>query len=243
MICIFLIAATLGRTDTLANVETALSRLRGSTPIRASYTVESFGATDGRFGSDRTSSAITVDVTRSAEGVSVTIPATLLERAAEESRAHSGSFRNSTRNSIAHVSPLAVADGLNYAAAFSGILRMGHLKEEHRESRNGHPARRVILDIHQPTSKSEGIEIGEVKTIEDQMTLWIGDDDVPLAARRSHKMRAGFLFLHGDTEQTDDWTFGRNGDSLVLARHEEESKFSGVGQKGTGKSVTTIVVR
>lgn len=243
MVCLFLIAATLARAGTLENVETALSQLRGKTPIRASYTVETSGTTDGRFGSDRTSSTISVDVTRSAEGVSVTIPATLLERAAEESRAHSGSFRNSMRNSIAHVSPLAVADGLNYAPAFSGIVRMGHLKEEHRESRNGQPARRLVLDIHQPMSKSEGIEIGEVKTIEDQMTLWIGNDDVPLAARRSHKMRGGFLFLHGDTEQTDDWTFSRNGDSLVLVRHEEDSKFSGVGQKGTGKSVATIVVR
>src|SRR5437763_6705994 len=98
MVCLFLIAATLGRADTPPNVETALSQLRGTAPIHASYTVETNSATDGRFANDRTSSTIGVDVTRSAAGVSVTIPATLLERAAEEGRAHSGSFRNSTRN-------------------------------------------------------------------------------------------------------------------------------------------------
>jgi hypothetical protein len=211
--------------------------------MRASYGVESHSAADGRFASNRTSSAITVEATRSAEGVSVMIPASLLERAAEEVRAHSGSFKNGVRNDISHVSPLAVAEGLNFAPAFSGILLMGTVKEEHREARNGQAVRRLTLDVHQPMSKNEGIEIGEVKTVEDRLTLWIGDDDVPLAAHRTRKLRAGFLFLHGETEESDDWTFSRNGDSLVLARHEHMTSLSGMGQRGSGKTVQTIVVR
>jgi hypothetical protein len=237
------LTAPLSRADTLANVESTLSRFRGKEPMRASYSAEAQTATDGRFGNNRASSALTVEVTRSAEGVSVMIPAALLDRAAEEGRAHSGSFKNETRNGINRISPLSVAEGLNYAQAFSGILLMGTLKEEHRETRNGQSVRRLTLEVHQPMSKKEGVEIGEVKTVEDRLTLWIGDDDVPLAAHRARKLRAGFLFLHGDSEESDDWTFARHGDSLVLARQERATSFSGMGQKGSGKTVQTIVVR
>ena len=211
--------------------------------MRATYAVESHMTTDGRFGNNRSSSVIAVEVTRSSEGVFITIPVALLDRAAEEGRAHSGSFKNETRNDISHISPLSVAEGLNYAPAFAGILLMGNLKEEHREMRNGQAVRRLTLDVHQPTSKNEGREIGEVKTLEDRLTLWIADDDVPLAARRTRKLRAGFLFLHGESEETDDWTFSRHGDSLVLARYEHATSMSGMGQRGSGKTTETIAVR
>jgi hypothetical protein len=238
-----LLAAPLSHADTLTNVQSALSRFPGREPMRASYAVESHSATNGRFGNNHSSGTIAVEVTRSAEGVSVMIPAKLLERAAEEGRAHSGSFKNEMRNDISHISPLSVAEGLNYAPAFSGILLMGNLKEERREPRNGQAVRRLTLEVHQPMSKNEGIQVGEIKTIEDRLTLWIGDDDVPLAAHRTRKLRAGFLFLHGETEESDDWTFSRNGDSLVLARHEHATSLSGMGQHGSGKTVQTILIR
>lgn len=132
-----LLAAPLSHADTLTNVEATLARFRGREPMRASYAVESHTTADGRFANNRTSSAITVEVTRSAEGVSVMIPASLLERAAEEGRAHSGSFKNGVRNDISRISPLSAAEGLNFAPAFSGILLMGTVKEERRETRTG----------------------------------------------------------------------------------------------------------
>jgi hypothetical protein len=235
-------AAAPSRGDTLTDVKAALARFRGREPLRASYAVERQMSAEGRFANNRTSSAVAVEVTRSAEGVSVTIPEMLLERAADEGRTHSGSFKNETRNAIYRISPLAAADGLNYAPAFSGLLLMASLKEERRETRNAQAVRRLTLDIHQPMTKNEGIEIGDVKTVEDRLTLWIGDDNVPLAGRRTRKIRAGFLFLHGETEETDDWTFSRNGDSLVLTRHEHAMMASGMGQRGSGKTVETMVV-
>jgi hypothetical protein len=237
-----LFAASAARADALADVLAALSRLGGKQPIRASYAIVSNNATSGKFANDHGSSEIAVEVSRSANGVSVTIPLALIERASEETRAHSGSFRNETRNGIGRVSPLDAAEGLNFAPSLTGILRMGRTTDERRDSRDGKPVRRVILQITQPMTKNEGIEIGEAKTSEDRMTLWIDDHNVPLAAHRTRKIRAGFLFFHGDATEDDDWQFNAIGDSLVLVRFEHSSSFAGMGQKGNGRSVQTMTV-
>jgi hypothetical protein len=237
-----LFAASTARADTLADVLATLSRFVGKQPIRASYAIVSNSTTSGRFANNQGSSEIAVEVSRSVNGVSVTIPLALLERASDETRAHSGSFRNEMRNGIARVSPLEAAEGLNFAPSLTGILRMGRTTDERRESRDGRLVRRLILQITQPMTKNEGIEIGEAKTSEDRMTLWIDDNNVPLAAHRTRKTHAGFLFFHGDAAEDDDWRFAPIGDSLVLARFEHSSSFSGMGQKGNGKSVHTMTV-
>lgn len=240
---LFLFLACTASADTLEDIRSVLSRLPGKQAIHATYSMERTSATSGRFGDNRGSHQVAVDVARTGDGVSVTVPLALLERAAEEARMHSGSFKNETRNAISSISPMSIADDLNYAPSLSGILQMGRVSDERREIQGGRSLRRLILDIKQPMTKSEGVEIGEVKTTEDRMTLWIGEDNIPVSAHRSRKMRAGFLFLHGDTSEEFNWTFARSGDSLVLVRFEQLTAFSGMGQKGNGKTVSTISIK
>ena len=239
---VLVILSSAASAETFDDVRAALSHLHGKQPIRATYAIERVSATSGRFANDHGSSQITAEVARTTAGVLVTIPTALLDRAAEETQLHSGSFRNETRNAISNISLLSVADHLNYAPSLSGILQMGRVSDERREMRDGRPLRRLILEINQPMTKTEGIEVGEAKASEDRLTLWIGEDNVPLAAHRTRKIRAAFLFLHGDTSEEFNWTFARSGDSLVLVRFEESTSFSGMGQKGRGKSVTTLSV-
>jgi hypothetical protein len=72
--------------------------------------------------------------------------------------------------------------------------------------------------------------------------VWVGADNLPLAAERAQKATAGFMMFHGDTATKKSWHFMRKDDHLVVARFEELGSFSGFGQKGDAHSVDVVTV-
>ena len=73
--------------------------------------------------------------------------------------------------------------------------------------------------------------------------MWIGNDNVPLAAERVQKGTAGFLFLRGEMASHESWTFAHVADRLVVARYENSFAGSGFGQRGEGKTVHVVTMR
>ncbi|HEY4639712.1 MAG TPA: hypothetical protein VII75_00070, partial [Thermoanaerobaculia bacterium] len=85
--------------------------------------------------------------------------------------------------------------------------------------------------------------IFSVKFTEDQMTVWLGDDNIPVAAERHQRGTAGFMFIKGSMTNRSTWTFAHVGDRLIVLRDDSAYAGSGFGQKGEGRNVQVVSVR
>ena len=100
----------------------------------------------------------------------------------------------------------------------------------------------VVLKIT-PKLPPEATSIFSVKFTEDQMTVWLGDDNIPMAAERIQRGTAGFMFIKGSMTNRSSWTFAHVGDRLVVLRDDSAYAGSGFGQRGEGRSVQVVTVR
>jgi hypothetical protein len=63
-------------------------------------------------------------------------------------------------------------------------------------------------------------EAERVKIVENRLTLWLGADQVPLAAEHYLASKFSFLIFKGNTKAKKSWHFTRVADRLVRHRHE-----------------------
>src|SRR5436309_1744977 len=80
--------------------------------------------------------------------------------------------------------------------------------------REGRAVRIIVLKLT-PKLPPEATSIFSVKFTEDQMTVWLGDDNIPVAAERVQRGTAGFMFIKGSMTNRSSWTFAHVGDRLV----------------------------
>ncbi|MEO8217708.1 MAG: hypothetical protein ABI718_11560 [Acidobacteriota bacterium] len=227
--------------DTFADLRAALATLKGSSPLHATWSTAEVNDTEGRFANFKTDVSTSVEVTRDAAGLHVVLTPTVLAQMAVEGSRNPDSIRNANRQATKNVSLVNVADSLDYSDYLIGVLRRGTVVREQKGTWQQRPVRILVLAMKEEREK-EGFHIGDVKYLEDQMTLWIGDDNLPLAAARSQKISAGFLIFRGTSTRKQHWSFVRSGDSLVLAVYEDQTTFSGMGQHGNGTTRQTVAL-
>src|SRR4051794_30994203 len=179
--------------DTLSDVKAALGKLAARTPMRVTWSHESNDSTSGKYANDKTSERVSVEAMLDAGSFRVEIPRALLDKAGDEARAS----RGETRRALSSVSAVRISEDLDYADAFTGLLNTGTVSEEKRVTWNGAPARLLVLKLQEPKHE-HSISVGKVTFAENRLSIWIGADDVPLAAEHVQKASAGFLMFHGD---------------------------------------------
>jgi hypothetical protein len=223
--------------DTLSDVKAALGRLTARTPMRVTWSHESNDTTSGKYANDKSSGRVSVEAVQDAGSFRVEIPRALLDKAAGEAHA----ARGDTRRALDSVSPVGISEDLDFADSFTGLLNTGTVREEKRVMWNGAPARLLVLQLKEPKRERE-ITLGKVTFTENRLNVWIGADDVPLAAEHLLKVSAGFLMFHGDSSTKKSWHFTKKDDHFVVARYEDWTSFSGLGQKGEGHTVVTVSI-
>ncbi len=223
MLCIALPVSA----DTLTDVKTALGKLNAKSPLRATWSLEQSDSTNGKYGNDKSAKRISVEASQDADSFRVEIPRAVM--------------RAETRRTLPSLSPTGIADDIDFADAFSAMLNLGTLAEERRVMWNGAPARLLVLKMKEPKHEHE-ISIGKVDYKENRMSVWIGADDLPLAAEHVSKVSAGFLMFHGDSTMKKTWQFARKDDHFVVTRYEDWSSFSGLGQQGQGHTIVTVAI-
>jgi hypothetical protein len=230
--------------DSLADVRGAVAPLNGAAPIHVTVEVQRTRTSSGRFANQHLAGTAALDVSSDANGLHFSIPAAVIQRAVRESREHDAdpARLTPTRASLSETDPTDIADALNFRDPLLHLLSVATRVSEVRTTRNGRPARALVLKLT-PKLSREATSVWNVKFSQDQLTLWIGDDNLPIFAERVRKGSAGFLFLKGEMGNTDSWTFARVADRLVVVRTEISFAGSGFGQKGEGKSIVTLTVR
>jgi hypothetical protein len=232
------------RADSLADMRAAVSQLHATKPIHVSIDVQRSRKNDGRFANSQFAGSATLDAIEDDAGLHITFPRAILERAERESRERMVDPRKTTptRNAIDEMQATDVGDAVNFARPFLRIIETAVKVSESRGMRDGRPLRIIILKLTRKLPP-EATSIFSVKFTEDQMTIWLGDDNIPLAAERIQRGTAGFMFIKGSMTNRSSWAFTRYADRLVVLRGDISYVGSGFGQKGEGRSVQVVTVR
>lgn len=238
-----LLFAVAASADTIADLRTALASLRAATPARGTFEMQRFRKASGRFANNESHGGIAVTVAADANGLQLTFPPELMAKANKEANEREADPKASTasRAAIAELDATSVAESLDFRESLLRLLSIGKTQSESRVMWRGIPARLVVLKLTPRLSK-EATSIWHVNFSQDQLSLWIGADNLPLAAERVQKGSAGFLFLRGEMTNRQSWTFAHVTDRLVVARYENSFVGSGFGQKGEGKTVETVTL-
>jgi hypothetical protein len=223
--------------DTLADVRAAVGRLSAKPPLRATFQCKSFSTASGRFGNDKTQRNVSVEVAHDAAGISITVPQTLLD---EVSRARNRGD-TSAQNLIGSIGTVAITDALDFRDSFLAMLDHAVVTREERIPFQGKPARHLLLKL-QPRPKQSGtIDIGTVKT-DVALSLWIGEDSLPLAAEHTQKGTAGFMFFHATYAGRASYTFAHTANRLMVVRLEMSGNGAGLGQNVETTNLQTLTL-
>ncbi|HEV7920811.1 MAG TPA: hypothetical protein VGR02_08490 [Thermoanaerobaculia bacterium] len=223
--------------DTLADLRAAVGRLGAKQAVRATLAVDVAMKAAGKFSNQNMARTLSLEVAHDAAGISLTIPQTLLDRRA------GGGRGNKAVQAIGSIQPLEVVEAIDYRETLLALIEGATVLSEKRAPHNGRPVRLLVLKLKpRPEKNDDGtITIGSSKT-EEQLSLWLGDDNVPLAGEWSHKTTAGFLFIRGTTEGRTSYTFAHTPDRLIIARMESTESGSGMGQKFDVTSLQTLTL-
>jgi hypothetical protein len=240
-----LLAATLtASADTIADIRAAITSLQATTPARATIEMQRFRKAVGRFANNQSAGDIFVNVSADSTGLQLVFPPELLDKAAREALEHESDPKRPTpsRSAISEIDATSVAESLDFRAPLLRLLSIATVQAESPVVWRGAPARLVVMKLT-PKLWKEATSIWNVRFSEDRLNVWIGSDNMPLAAERVQRGTAGFLFLRGEMSSHESWTFAHVADRLVVARYENSFAGSGFGQKGEGKTVQVVTIR
>ena len=230
--------------DTLTDMRATVSQLRATKPIHVSIDVQRSRKNEGRFANSQFAGSAALDVVEDDAGLRITFPRALLQRADRESRERASDPRKTmpTRSAIDETQATDVADALDFAGPFLRLLETAVRVSESRGMREGKPVRVVVFKLTRKLPP-EATSIFSVKFTEDQLTVWLGDDNLPLAAERVQRGSAGFMFIKGSMMNRSSWTFARYADRLIVLRGDSYYAGSGFGQRGEGRNTQVVTLR
>jgi len=238
-----LLSPLVARADTLTDLKSAVSALHATHPLHATVEMQRTRKSEGRFVNQESVGSATIDVISDAEGLRISVSKALLDRAGRETREHQIDTRRaaSTRDTLDDIDAFAVAESLDFSDALLRLVSLCRPVSESRVTFQGKPSRVVVMKVTEPTR--EATTMFHVNFTDDRLTIWVGDDNLPVAAERRQKGSAGFLFIRGEMSSRHSWTFARRDDRLIVTRYDMTYLGTGFGQRGEGRTVQTITVR
>ncbi|WP_227869545.1 hypothetical protein [Undibacterium parvum] len=229
------------RADGLADLKSALSRLQGQSPLKATIELKSVRRLGEGKELEESSAHASLSVEDGARGMQVFYSKETLTRAETEARAK-GKDPKSKTPTVTALSELSTAELRPMVAAALGLSRQideGIFKGEKFDTYNGKPAR--LLSFEFTMDRLSERERKYVKKMESTLDLWIAADGTPLASsfRQSGSGRA-FVVVSFEQKYDEDSIYGLSGDRLLLMRRESRLSSSGAGEKMESKVVKTL---
>ena len=228
------------RPEQLAEVQAALARLAGKTPAAARFTVRFENSTGEGKEQVKVAGEVAGEVAETAAGLAIRWSPAVLAQARDEERRHAVSpeVPTPTRDGLAQVQAIDLANRLDAAASLGDELARASLVEVREELLDGAPVRLLVLKLSPALQARERRYVKEVEAVG---RVWLGPDGVPLAAEARVLAKGRiFLVISFETEVRQAWRFTRVGDRLVAVRFEDERRWEGAGDRGERKSAVTL---
>jgi hypothetical protein len=236
-----LASLTLGA-DPIADLQAALARLTARTPAAARFTVRYENVTGDGKDAVRVSGEVSGVVAEDASGLEIRWGHAVLLQAREEERRHGANpeVPTPTRDGLAQVQAIDLANRLDAAWTLRDELSRATLIEEREDLLDGQPVRLLVVKL---SPSLQPRERRYVKDLEAVGKLWLGPDGLPLAAeaRLLGKGRI-FLVVGFESEVKQAWRYARVGDRLVAVRHQDERRWEGAGDRGERRSTSVLEV-
>lgn len=228
--------------DTLADLKAAVGSLHGTAPCRATVDVQREENEKGKIQNAKTTGSASAEAEIDGGRLQVTYSAGLMAQVAAEDAANDAdnSKPAPTVGAIRSIEAMSIAERLHYAGPLLRLLNRSKPLSETRAVWQGRPARQLVLKVTTPPPKTP---VGKVEYPEDKLTVWVGEDNLPLAATYSQKVVGGILFIKGEVTASESWTFARKDDRLVVVREERTHNANGLGQHSDGREIITITLR
>lgn len=226
--------------DPFADLRGALGKLTAREPIRATYEVQRSAQNQGKWQNDQYNGKAAVELEGDGEGVRIVFARPLLEQVTKEMQvqAHDPKKPAPTVSALNQINAIAAAEALDAGPSILHMLDDAKVMEDRTGTWAGKPVRVVIFRL----ADKRDSDFGKVTVLENKLTLWLGDDHVPLAAEHLHSAKFSFLVFKGESKTKHSWHFAHVGDRLVRVREEESGSGSGLGQKGSSTQVATLQV-
>ena len=225
------------RADALTDLRSMLNQFTATAPARGVFEVDSTttDSDDAQASQGKASVGFEIDDA----GLRLIYPKAMLVQASQEARAEASDPERQTpvRSGVGRVRALQLADLLNASSMLTTELLGAQLIETKAAAYRGRPSRLVVLKLAPKLSKAESKHI---KKIESTLSLWLGDDGVPIGAERALSIKASFMLLSFDHTQTEKWDYARSGDRLIAVRYEEDEKSGGMGQHSASHVIETV---
>ncbi|HUP61352.1 MAG TPA: hypothetical protein VNA69_13125 [Thermoanaerobaculia bacterium] len=239
LLLILAIAAPL-HADAVVDLRAALARLTAREPIRVTCDVQRAVNSEGKWDNQKFNGVASLHLEADAAGVRLSYPRSLLEQIERElaTRAKDPKQPTPTVSAAQQIDLVNATHALDAAQPLLNMLDGAKVVEDRGGTWQGKPARVVIFRLENKPERG----VGKVTVSENKLTLWLGADDVPLAAEHRRVAKFSLLFLKGESTSKHSWHFAHIGDRLVRTRIEESESGSGLGQKGTSSVVATLRV-
>jgi hypothetical protein len=233
-------AAVGPRPDPLADLVAALGKLTGRTPAAARFTVRFENSTGEGKEQVKVAGEVSGELAETAAGLAVRWGPAVLAQARDEERRHAVSpeVPTPTRDGLAQVQAIDLANRLDAAASLRDELARASLVEVKEELLDGLPTRLLVLKLSPALQARERRYVKEVDAVG---KVWLGPDGLPVAADAKVLAKGRiFLIISFETEIHQAWRFSRVGDRLVATSFEDERRWEGAGDRGERKSATTL---
>jgi hypothetical protein len=237
------LAASPARADAQSDLRSALARLAGEAPVKATLEISSMQRRgEGKEAFERAGRAA-IQVEDGPRGLQLRYGAETLARLDAEARASGKDpdARTPTIDALKEVDAPGVRPLLAAAGALARQIDGATFKGERAEAWRGRPARLVSFAIPMETLSKEQKQY--VKNFDGTLDVWIAADGTPLASAQ-HVSVSGRAFVVISFEAKDDLerTYAVAGDRLVVVRDERHDTSSGAGEQGEHRVVKSLAL-
>jgi hypothetical protein len=239
-VALFVLLAPLSaNADALTDLRATLAQLAAATPEHGSFEVSSTNTSSDEGQAFQGKANVKFDIGDA--GLRLVYPKETLVQANLEARAEATDPDRQTpaRSGIGRVRALELAELLDGAALLTTELLNAQLIDVKPTSYRGKPARLATFKLSPKLSKGAS---KRVKKVDAKLSVWLGDDGVPIAAERAVSVKASFMLISFESDQRQNWTYTRAGDRLVATLCEESQKSDGFGQHNLSHVVQVVRV-
>jgi len=223
--------------DALTDLRATLTQLTATSPVHGSFDVVSTSTNSDEGQAFQGKASVGFDI--SGAGLRILYPQSTLVQANQEAHAEAMDPDRQTpaRSGMSRVRALELAELLDAAAMLNVELLNAQLIESKMTTYRGKAAHLEVLKLSPKVSKGSSKHI---KKFDATLSVWLGDDGIPVAGERVLSVKASFMLMSFQQDQKENWDFTRTGDRLVATRHEQTQKSEGVGQHGSSHIVQVV---